>query len=86
MLIELDTKTSPDTLSTNIQNVFLEYSGYPSTLLKEKIRLQMGDDDLLGFLYLSQKQINKLDSVIRFRGMHMFNRYEYQIQLTMDNE
>lgn len=85
MLIEMDTKLRPDSLSQLIQTVFLEYSGYPSTLLKEKIRLKMGDDDLLGFLYLGQKQVNKLGNEIRFRGMHMFNRYEYLIQLRIDN-
>lgn len=85
ILLEVDTRLSPQDLSENIQSVFLEYAGYPSTLLKEKIRLQMGDDDLLGFLYLGQKQVNKLDDVIRFRGMHMFNRYEYLVQLRIDN-
>lgn len=84
LLIEMDTEQSATEISQSIRPIFSEYSSYPPTLLKEKIRLQMGDDDLLGFYYLTHAQVQRLNEEFKVKGMHMFNRFEYLIRYSLE--
>ena len=81
-LIELDDLQSDSSINQAFKSLFLSYAAHPYNLLKENIRTGLGDNDLLGFLYLKQKNLGKIGASVSFKGMHMFNRYEYEIYLS----
>lgn len=79
VLIEVDDLQTAEAISESVKVEFLQYYAHPYNLLKEQIRLVLKDNDLLGFLYFSERNIPKLNKPVSFKGMHMFNRYEYEL-------
>ena len=78
-LIEMDNKHIPDSLDIKLKQVFMAYYAFPLTLLKDNIRLKLEDDDLLGIDVLKFEDKQLQDGKINFKGMHLFNRYEYEV-------
>jgi len=79
-LIELDGDNSIDSLDLKLKGVFLEYYAFPLTLLKEKIRLSIRDDDILGLVSFGFEDSKLEKDKVVFKGMHMFNRFEYVLR------
>lgn len=82
-LIELDDSQTAASISEKLKVEFLQYYAYPYNLLKEQFKLSLADNDLLGFLYLSPKNFQKIDKPIQFKGMNIFNRFEYHLFLSI---
>lgn len=79
-LVELDNNHSMDSINLQLKKTISSYYGFPTTLLQEKIRLAIRDDDILGLVSFGfeDKQLAKKKHT--FKGMHMFNRYEYELR------
>jgi len=81
-LIELDNNLSEDSLSNLFLTTFKTYRFHPKNFLLDNLRTKLNDDDLLGLLQLNFKQILKQEELINFKGMHLFNKYHYQLSLS----
>jgi len=81
-LIEIDDAQTSVAISDGFQLEFMHYYAHPYNLLKEQLRLKLKDNDLLGFVYVNAIGLAKIDNPIRFKGMHLFNRFEYELYLS----
>ncbi len=84
-LIELDDNTNPDSLSVLFHETFIEYKFHPQNFMYDSFRTILTDNDLLGYIKLNFKQILKQEETITFKGMHLFNRYHYDISFLKQN-
>lgn len=78
-LIEMDDKTSTDSLSSNLLNIFEAFKYHPQNFIHDNFRIALGDNDLIGFSRLNYKQFSKLEKKLIFKGMHIFNKYHYEL-------
>lgn len=79
ILVEVDDLQTAENIAKIVQEDFLTYYAHPYSLLKEQIRVKLGDNDLLGFLYYALRNSAKFDHPTLFKGMHLFNRFEYEL-------
>jgi hypothetical protein len=84
LLVEVDNEQKASAISDGIKAEFKLYYAHPYNLLKEQLRLQLGENDLLGFLYFAPKNIKQIGDTLSFKGVHMFNRFEYGLELNIE--
>lgn len=83
-MIEVDNDISDSTLVETIKNGLHQYIHFPSNLIQEELNYVLGDDDVLFFHQYEKKEIDKLKESIVIKGMHLFNRYSYELFIQIE--